>query len=579
VGDSPSDAPLSVDDLVLRIKSAGQALHWLAGAGVSSSAGVPTAWDLIYDFKRTLYALAKRHPITDLDAADPDVRLRLDAHFLGRDGFPAPGDPEEYAAFFEAVHQDAASRQRKIEEVLRDASPKPNLGHLVLASMWQLGLLHAVWTTNFDDVLEQAAAEVSGAPRWLTVADLAEPSKAERAFTDTSLPLLVKMHGDFQSQRLDNTKTELTADNQLRRTLTEAVRTRGLVVVGYSGRDASVMDALAAALDADRPFSAGLYWVVRPGSRLLPRVSELLESARSHGAEARLVECASFEELMQAVRVLLPVDAKLEGLFNRFQPAKRISEFASPSTGGRWPKLRLNAVAVAEHPRSARLVKCTIGGSAEVRAAILAAGVDAVAARRKDGVIAFGRDEDLLTAFREHQPTLDYSRLDPAFNADIGLMYDALVAALGRSRPLLRRGRRLLIVDPDQVGSSALEPLRRAGLGDLAGRIPGTSGAWAEGIELRLELRHETLWLIYAPTVWPERTDDADEYHRRREWTRERQVKRYNRPYTALLKAWADVITNSAPEARLQALGLGRGGTDAEFTIKRLAPFVERHAS
>lgn len=53
MGDSPSDAPLSVDDLVLPIKSAGQALHWLAGAGVSSSAGVPTAWDLIYDFKRT----------------------------------------------------------------------------------------------------------------------------------------------------------------------------------------------------------------------------------------------------------------------------------------------------------------------------------------------------------------------------------------------------------------------------------------------------------------------------------------------------------------------------------------------
>jgi hypothetical protein len=237
--------------------------------------------------------------------------------------------------------------------------------------------------------------------------------------------------------------------------------------------------------------------------------------------------------------------------------------------------LRLNAVAVANYPSTARLVHCDIGNTKEVRAAVAAAGVDVMAARRRDGVIAFGSDEDLRTAFAEWDPKLDYGRLDPAYTADVGLLYDALAAALARVRPLVRRGRRLLIVDPAKPDDDAVNPLRLAGLDQLAGRFPRT-GTWAEGVELRLEQRYGTLWLVYAPMVWSERSDDKAENDRRREWSRQRQVKRYNRPYTTLLKAWADVLCDSKKEAVLSAIGVGSQGTDAEFLLKRLAPYAER---
>ncbi|MDP9420643.1 MAG: SIR2 family protein [Actinomycetota bacterium] len=577
---SPSSSGvLAVDDFVRRVMSQGRNLHWLAGAGVSLSAGVPTAWDMTYDFKRTVYAQARRIEVTDLDASDPDVQLRLDAYFAAQASFPPPGDPEEYAVFFERVHADAAGRQRKIAQLLDEADPQPNLGHVILAVMWQLQLLHVVWTTNFDDVLEQAAALVSGAPRWLRRADRSEPALVKAVFEDQAKPLLVKMHGDFQSERLDNTVDELRADNELRAGLREAMRTKGLVVVGYSGRDTSVMQALRDALDADYPFTAGLYWVAKTGDRLLPRVTDLLDAARAKGVQAYLVECPSFEELMGAVRYLLPATDDQKALFNRFQPPTRLSEFDIPARGGRWPRLRLNAVAVAAYPNTSRLVLCEIGNTREVRSAVAAAGVDVVAARRHDGVVAFGRDDDLLRAFDEWDPKLDYGRLDPGYSADIGLLYDALAIALARERPLVRRGRRTLIIDPSQPKHPVFEPLRGAGMSSLVGRIPGTNGSWAESIEMRLEQRHGTLWLVYAPSVWSDRCDDKAENDRRREWTRQRQVKRYNRPYTAILKGWVDVLCSSSKEAQLRTLGIERGGTDAEFVLKRLAPYAERGTS
>lgn len=580
VSSSSSLGVIALDDFVRRVISHGRNLHWLAGAGVSSSAGVPTAWDMIYDFKRTVYAQHKRMNVTDLDTSDPDIQLRLDAYFLAQDGFPKPGDPDEYAVFFEKVHPDPISRHRKIAQMLDEAHAEPNLGHVILAAMWQLQLLHVVWTTNFDDVLEQAATLISGAPRWLRRVDRSEPSLVKAVFEDQTKPLLVKLHGDFQSERLDNTTAELTADSELRSGLREALRTKGLVVVGYSGRDASVMQALTDALDGERPFDGGLYWVARTGDPLLPAVEKLIISARERNVEAHLVECPSFEELMTNIRYLLHANDAQKTLFNRFQPQTRMSEFDIPQRGGRWPRLRLNGVAVASYPSSCRVVDCEIDGTAEVRQVVADAKVAVVAHRRKDGVIAFGRDDDLLQAFRGRDPKLGYGRLDVMHAADIGLLYDALLAALVRQRPLVRRGRRVLTVDPARANDSALDPLKRAGISNLTGRIPNTGGAWSEGVELRLEQRHGALWLIYAPTVWSDRAEsDKAENDRRREWTRERQAKRYNRPYTAILKGWADVICGSKKESTLLAIGLDRGGTDAEFVVKRLAPFAERSAS
>ncbi len=83
----------------------------------------------------------------------------------------------------------------------------------------------------------------------LTVAALDSADRARRCLQEPAWPLLVKLHGDYQSQELKKTAEELQAqDPALDQVLVGACNRFGLVVIGYSGRDASVIDALREAL-------------------------------------------------------------------------------------------------------------------------------------------------------------------------------------------------------------------------------------------------------------------------------------------------------------------------------------------
>jgi hypothetical protein len=568
---TPRCEPLDVGGLARRVVSCGSGLHWLAGAGVSFSAGVPTAMDLTYGFKRTLYAQAVGIDVDDLDPTDPDVQLRFDAHFA-TEGLAGPGDPDEYAVFFERLHPSPVERQRAIARVLDQAAPAPNLGHVVLALLWRRQLARVVWTTNFDDVLEQAATLVSGAPRWLRRVDRTEPAAVGVVFDESTGPVLVKLHGDFHSSRLSNTIAELAADSELRVGLAEAMRTKGLVVVGYSGRDISVIDALTAALDAPSPYPHGLYWVTRPGAAVLPAVTGLLDRAAERGVDARLIECPSFEELMVAIRRLLELDDDQRVLLDRFQPRHRSTPFRPPAASGRpWPKIRLNAIALTHHSHTARLLRGT-GPADTVTEAIADAvddsAVDLTAVPGRGGVLAFGPDHHLRRAFAGWRPTLDTVTLDPGRSADLGLLYEGVLHVLVRERPLRRQGRRTLTVDHDRADHPVLEPLRAVGPAQLAGTLGEPPVRWAEGIDVALQHRHGTLWLVYTPKVWTE--PDPNPTAPAREWARQRQASRHNGLYTTLLKAWADLLCAGTPRTRLAVPG------GECFELRRVAPYSDR---
>jgi hypothetical protein len=57
--------------------------------------------------------------------------------------------------------------------------------------------------------------------------------------------VLVKLHGDYRYDKLQNTEEELKSlDDELRKYLLQICKENGLIVVGYSGRDESVMSSL-----------------------------------------------------------------------------------------------------------------------------------------------------------------------------------------------------------------------------------------------------------------------------------------------------------------------------------------------
>jgi NAD-dependent SIR2 family protein deacetylase len=560
-------------------------IMWFLGAGASAAANVPTAGDMIWDFKRRLYCAAQHVSLASCGSlADPMVRTRLQAYFDGRPEFPRAGADDEYAAYFEAVYPDSEDRRRYIDRLV--AGGTPSYGHLVLAALLRMGKARVIWTPNFDVVIEDAAVPVLGSIGRLTVATLDTASIALRVLNEGAAPLLVKLHGDFRSSRLKNTAEELQQqDGRFRAGLVDACRRSGLAVVGYSGRDHSVMAALEEAIDgaAGPGYPTGLFWFHRGDDGPPPSVTRLLDRARAAGVDANLIRTDTFDELMgDLFRLAEDVPRELaEQLARRNQ---RVSDAPVPAPGTGYPVVRLNALPVVAAPSVCRLVDCRIGGTRDVRAAVERAAADLVVARRRSGVLAFGRDADVRRAFDPHDISrFDLHAIEPrrlAFDsAEHGLLLEALARALARERPLRavrRRSGYQLVVDESRSAAfdSLLAPLRLA-CGMLSGSVPGTELAWTEAAWARLDFRLGRVWLLLEPTVWTERSEDGAARQAAGAFVLARTSGRFNRQANALLDAWVMLVAAGDSEATVRAFGIG-DGVDASFTISQRTAFTRR---
>ena len=320
-------------------------IMWFLGAGASRSAGIKTAGDMIWDFKQRLYRSEKKlAPSAITDIGEPAVQRKLQAHFDAVGSFPPAGSESEYSAYFEATYHSAKDRRAYLDELV--ARGKPSFGHHALALLMSEGLCRAVWSTNFDRTVEDAAAQRLGGTGRLVVADLKEPEKARRAFDEGRWPVYSKLHGDYHSENLKNTDAELRQqDAEMRRNLVDACRRHGLAVIGYSGRDASIMDTLTEALDEGRGFPGGLFWFKRGQDAPYSAVIRLLDRARALGIDAHLVETESFDELFSDLLRYLPQTAeKVAALTGIVRP--RLTATTPRSSTGVVPAIRMNALAV-----------------------------------------------------------------------------------------------------------------------------------------------------------------------------------------------------------------------------------------
>lgn len=75
-----NDRPLEIptDDFVRRFSKRTGSLMWLLGAGASASAGVPTAMDMIWRFKRSLFISQSSGASDSVDLSQPAMRSRID---------------------------------------------------------------------------------------------------------------------------------------------------------------------------------------------------------------------------------------------------------------------------------------------------------------------------------------------------------------------------------------------------------------------------------------------------------------------------------------------------------------------
>lgn len=241
---------LTAPEFALLYQARARQLGWFLGAGTSAAAGIPTGYEKITGFKTRLFCSDTGLAFREIDAADPLWVNRIETHAARSTVLSPPGSPEEYSAYFEAICPTQRDRRNYIEDKLRRAAP--SFGHRVLAACITSGQAPIVYTTNFDQLVETSCTTADelldpGERARLNVADLQRVDVAERCAIHGDWPLLVKLHGDYQSENLKNISAELaTQDERLRGVLISLCTRFGLVVAGYSGRNDSVMEALGA---------------------------------------------------------------------------------------------------------------------------------------------------------------------------------------------------------------------------------------------------------------------------------------------------------------------------------------------
>ncbi|MFO0849958.1 MAG: SIR2 family protein [Gemmataceae bacterium] len=530
-------------------------LMWLLGAGASVTSGLPTAYTLTWEFKRQLYCTAHHLPPSRFpNLNDRAFQTRVQSHFSATAGYPKDGDVEEYSFYFHRYLPDEGDRRRFLDARL--SGIKPSYGHSCLAALLALGRVEVVWTTNFDHLLERAAMQnviSDRLPHGLTVAGLDCPEKAADVFRDARWPLLVKLHGDFLYRKLKNTAAELQKqDETFRQRLTDQCRQRGLAVVGYSGRDDSVMGALRDALSSGDPFPHGLFWFVRAGDIPSQPVQELLSAARARNCQAGFIETGGFDELM--ADLFLPYHEELPAVRDIVKAQRERRRAVIPVyQGKKWPVLRTNALEITKYPSSCSVFQADIGGAREVKEAIGDHRGRVAAGRRQAGIVAFGTRADLTNVFAPHNPReferypIEWKRLLYDDSIELGLFYDAVCHALSNQTGLCRsknhKGRLLYL-----PSTGLLKPAEQGAfkaLNIVAVRQPKARGPLVhEGFFVNLEYCDKRLWLLLEPSLMIT-TDGTTPYTApdRSDIGREDLVRRYNRQASSLLTTWIDFLT------------------------------------
>ncbi len=178
-----------------------------------------------------------------------------------------------YGKWFERFSENAEERQEFIEDIIKDN--KPPAEYIILSFLIKAELFKTLFTTNFDDFINEALLNYADVKPRLIAHN--EPLTFKKFLTER--PTIIKLHGDYLFENIKNTPKEVGAlEANMFNKLFKALNLFNLVVIGYNGADASVMNAIEK-IKNEKDFT--LYWCYRDGDTLHWRVKHLVETTKN----------------------------------------------------------------------------------------------------------------------------------------------------------------------------------------------------------------------------------------------------------------------------------------------------------
>ena len=271
----------------------GRSFAFFLGAGCSVSSGIPAAAGLVRQW------LAR---LRDLRCPGAENLQHWAAEEIGSYD---PLDPAaSYGDVMEQLFLTPQERRREIERLCDHRWP--SFGYAVLAALVAMpgGCFNVVLSTNFDELVPDALYLYTTARPLVILheclAGFIRPSPTR--------PLVVKLHGDHRLAPANTDEETASLKQQIEARALAALSDRGLIFIGYGGRDRGITGMLQRLPAEALPL--GAYWVNRnlPPKPLLDWLIE---------RDAIWVQSGDFDRLMLLVHDIFELPHPTKERFDR----------------------------------------------------------------------------------------------------------------------------------------------------------------------------------------------------------------------------------------------------------------------
>ncbi len=518
----------------------------LLGSGASVNSGIPTGGELIWHFKREIFCVEKGiHTDKYRDLQIEANRKQIQQYFEDR----GDGDKEiknEYSHYFEECYPDPLVREEYIKKLVRDK--KPSIGFLCLSALISNAKINTIWTTNFDDLTEKALNKLDVSCSLISP----ENSNSVNKYKEDDLPKIVKLHGDFRYDNLQNTDDELQQlENNLQGYLLDSARSKGLIVLGYSGSDKSIMDTLKKALEHNNAFPKGLIWCIPKGITPSNELVELIVKANEINKRSGFIEIDNFDYFMYEMYKVCGFENeqidKIE--FERFEQRKsfRIEQSSAYTT----PVL-LNTIKAESFPKSVFSTKTNLNGWAELREIIK--GNKIIGSLHKGNALFWGDEEEITKVFQGRLqdelklidiPEYLFYHSDSVY---LGMLYDLIEHSLIKDYELnvFKKGQvRKAYSSEIKIKDTEIELIKKW---NRSFSIPSNIEVY-EAFEFKLEIHNKQLFLLICPTIHLIKNDGTEIDREQAQYLSNTILSnRYNKAFSEKLTTWLKYLKEKVKE-------------------------------
>lgn len=484
-----------------------QSFDLFLGAGASISSGIHSGSDLVWQFKRELLSVSGKINGKKFQNLKIESNKKIIQSYFAEEDAKVSN---AYSYYFEKCYPDPLVRQEFLSKLVRDK--KPSIGFMCLSALVEGKKVNTVWTTNFDDLIERAINKMD------ISCQIVSPDNAEKVKNfRNDIPTVVKLHGDFRYDALQNTDAELQQlEENLHNYFIQASTQRGLLVVGYSGGDESVLQTLEKALEKPNAFPKGLIWCIPKDVTPSERLTNLIEKAYSQNQRSGFMVIDSFDYFLHELYTVCEleneqIDSIAAERFKQRQ-AFRLTQNQSNTT-----PILLNAIKAKYFPKSIFSTKTKINGEGKwKKLRKVLQGSNIVAAFSKGETLSlFGNENEIKQVFKEYLsdelqlidiPEYLFHQPDSFY---IGMLYELIEKSLVNDYGLgiFRRGRDL------RKAFSVHNPLSQEEINSIPSwmnfRIPEGYQVF-EAFEFKLEFVNKDLFLLICPTIHIQKTSGAE---------------------------------------------------------------------